>query len=78
MQIYHIARAGERVVCGEYLPNATGPDLIKKDRSLQPLESMRQGHALLYDKLLYVLQSQERAFKDVQVSVMSLLVVGVH
>jgi pyruvate,orthophosphate dikinase len=58
---------GEKGLCGEYLPNATGEDLIAGIRTPLTLFDLYKEQSTLYEKLNHIAIVLENHYRDVQV-----------
>ena len=57
---------GERVLYGEYLPNAQGEDVVAGIRTPHPISQMQSEMPGVYKQFLKVAQMLERHYKDIQ------------
>ena len=57
---------GERVLYGEYLPNAQGEDVVAGTRTPHPISQMRTELPAVYAQFQKVAQMLERHYKDMQ------------
>ena len=57
---------GERVLYGEYLPNAQGEDVVAGTRTPHPISQMRTEMPSVYAQFQKVAQMLERHYKDMQ------------
>ena len=57
---------GERVLYGEYLPNAQGEDVVAGTRTPHPISQMRTEMSSVYAQFQKVAQMLERHYKDMQ------------
>jgi len=57
---------GERVLYGEYLPNAQGEDVVAGTRTPHPISQMRTEMPSVYAQFQKVAEMLERHYKDVQ------------
>jgi pyruvate,orthophosphate dikinase len=57
---------GERVLFGEFLPNAQGEDVVAGIRTPEPIARMRDLLPAAYDQLVETLEQLEAHYRDVQ------------
>jgi pyruvate, orthophosphate dikinase len=57
---------GERVLFGEFLPNAQGEDVVAGIRTPEPIERMREVLPEAYDELIETLERLEAHYRDLQ------------
>jgi len=57
---------GEKILYGEYLPNAQGEDVVAGTRTPHPISQMRDEMPRVYDQFQKVAKMLERHYKDMQ------------